>query len=703
MADLPAFDAPSRGEQPFNPKIEKLTIDGWLSELTGMGILGKDKNESTIFHRRGRRHHDELDALYRQDPLAARIVDVIVDDALRQGYHIVFKGDDENAVDPETVNDINSRVNVWKKAVGLTTHVKNHLKQARTYGGSVLVMGANDGQDPIQPINPDTVSEFTFVKPLDRFQLSASGLLNTDPRSQGFGFPAWYHLNSVFGSFELVTSALLDEQLARKVGVISQPQVEPGGGASGSEIIAAGTGQVLSEGGPTLNNVTVHTSRVVRTDGTLLSDRSRLNNDGWGDSILERVYEPLRNWNTVMNAAGTLVHDMNQGVYGIKGLAGILAANAEGLVRKRMQLQELAASLWNAKLLDADGETYERLRTDFSDLPNLIDRFGVHLGAAAGMPVTLILEISPGGFGTGENENNQWDDVVVAYQDEDVRPVLEAVFQMLFLTPEFSDVPDSWAVEFFPLKQMSEADVADIHLKQAQADATNIASSVLSPQEVAHSRFGGEKFSLETQLDEEARQGMKPAETDEEKAAEEEAAKLNAEAEGDPDAEPTDPDAPPEGEVPPEGETPADPAEPAANGEPESTDEDAADPRTAFAGGQTAALTTIIVQVMNNELPFESAVQLVAMAFPVNEADARRLLQPAVLMQAQMAAEKEAKRAAMDPAMQAEMDKPGPGNTAGGNGEEGGESEEGGDNPENNPGDNPNGPTPPGEQQEPPG
>lgn len=677
--------------------IEEFTLDGWASALTGMGILGKDKNESTTFVRRGRIHFDVLDAMYRQDPIASRIIDVIVDDALRQGFRIVFKGTDKDPIDPEMVNDINAKANKWAKSSGVSLHVnvKSHLKQARTFGGSVLVMGANDGQDPLFPLDMDKVQEVTFLKSLDRFQLSASGLLDTDPNSGGFGFPAWYHLNSVFGSFELVSSALLDKDISSRLGVVDRTRIPgaPNVGGTSSILSPAATSGVMTEGSLTLNNVTVHTSRLVRTDGTLLSDRSRLNNDGWGDSILERAFVPLRNWNTVMSATGTLVNDMNVGVYGIKGLSQILAANKEALIQKRFAMMALAASNWQSKVIDADGESFTRTSTQLAGLADVIDRFGVHLAAAAGMPLTLILELSPGGFGTGKHEDNQWDDVVKAYQLEVVQPVLEQVFKVLFGTPEFASVPDTWDIEFFPLDQSTEGEQAELHLKQAQADAIYITNAVLSPSEVAESRFGGEKYSVDTQLDEPAREGMKPAEGDDANALEGEAAEQNALAagKGEKDAPPSegegDDTSTGAAESTPNGEDEGNqvPGAPASMplegtgtevagatlegelipGEIEVKPEEAADPSTAFNGAQVAALSGIVTAVVQGTMPFASAVQLAAISFPIDEAAATRLLLPAQAMAATVALEKEATKAAMDPAMKAQMDKPAPGQPGG--------------------------------------
>lgn len=573
-------------------KTQEVTTDGWNNVLTRLGT-SFDKSEATTHTRTPRKSFEVLDSVYRQDALAARIVDVIVDDSFRQGFSLKFKSGD---IDADKVNDVRSRVMDWAKKIGLKGKVKRHLKQRRAFGGSVLVMGANDGGAPEDPLMEERITEFTFLQTLDRYQVSESGVLVTDPRSKDYGFPQAYFLNSVFieGAGNIISADDLPDNQKRM-----------------------------------MDNAQVHTSRLIRGDGTNVSDRSRLNNDGWGDSIIERVWTPLRSYNTFRKSCDHLMHDFSQGVYGIDNLATIVKQNGGAALMKRIEIMDQVASVLNAKLIDAGKESYTRSTTNIAGLPDMYDRKSGALAAAAGMPITLLFGVSPGGFGTGEAEGDNWDDVTQSYQEDEVSPILEEIFRLLFLTPEFADVPDEWSIDWNPLKQMSALQLAEIHHKQASADQIYVSMAVLSPEEVAQSRFGGEEYSVETQLDEETRTGDAPL-TPEEEA---EAAKLNEEAEA------------PEGEEAPE----------------ETASPEAADPGEAFNGAQVAALSGIVLQVVNSEIPFESAVQLVALAFPVDEAGARALLTPAEAMQAEVKAEKEANKAVMEETMGAAGPPPPPG------------------------------------------
>ncbi len=456
------------------------TIDSWTNAVTGMGVIGKDKATATQFLRSHTLTRQELDDLGRQDGLARKIIGRVVDDALRSGWVVTFKGDEDDAVTPEDAIDFNERLVKWYKEVRLTRGISQHLKQARQYGGSLLALGAMDGQESNQPLDVNRVTEFSWVRALDRFQVDTAGIIDARPESPHFGFPLIYNLHSVFTHF------------------FRGPGVPESEGGEGERV------QISQQ--PTLQQTRVHTSRVWRTDGVMLSDRVRLQNQGWGDSVLEAAFTPLSNWSSAMAGAGTIIQDYTQGVYKLRDMKGVLNAQGSDLVRKRFQVMDFVKSIWNAIIVDADEEDYTRTTTSVAGLSEVLDRFGMHLSAVADMPLTLLFGVSPGGFGTGEAEGDNWDDTVTAYQTDFIEPLLEYVLTILFATPEFNDFPSNWSIKFNSLQLADPLQEADIRFKTSQADALDIQNGVLSPDEVAISRFGGSTYSTDTTLDETARE-----------------------------------------------------------------------------------------------------------------------------------------------------------------------------------------------------
>jgi phage-related protein (TIGR01555 family) len=506
--------------------IKDLVLDGWSSIITGLGKIGKDKTEAITYTRDFFFPRELLDVVYSGDAIAARVVDILPHDMLRQGYEVTFRKKDNTPLDADEKKKMLDALQVWQKKISLHSHIQRHLKLARAYGGSILLLGVNDGLPLSEPLVPERVKSFDFVYPLDRFQVTPSSQLVDDPTSPHFGYPEYYTIN-----------------------------VE--GGTTGNSPISL-QGQVI------------HCTRVFRTDGVVISDRERRRNDSWGISIIQRIWEPLKNFNVAMKGAGLLMQDFSLPVYKVGGLREIIAANKTDLILKKFQLIEQTKSMYNAIILEKELEDYERRTTQVTGLQELIDKFGVHLAAASGMPLTLLLGISPGGFGTGQAEGDNWDDVVKAEQDAKLRPLLEKIYTLALKTTDFYRFDGVWDISFNPLQQMTELEIAELRNKQAQTDSIYLSAGVLSPDEIATSRFGGDAYSIETLLDNETR--------DEDMYAE-------------------------EGENLSEGGTGV--IAPDGNIQ-----------QTALNGAQISSLKDIVIAVSLGDLPGESAIELILAGFP---------------------------------------------------------------------------------------
>lgn len=451
------------------------TNDGWSNAMTGMGYVGRDKGESNQYRPDIPLTSQELSALGR-DGFGRIIIDTIVEDAMRAGWVVNFTGDEDKEVTPEESHAFNERLQRWYKDTKLKSRVSQHLKQARQYGGAILVLGAADGQTPDQPLDVERVTKFDWLRTHARMHVQQSSQINDDPSSVGFGLPEAYTLNSV-----QVQSGNRDE---------------------------------------TLIDTWVHNSRVWRTEGVVLDERMRQLNEGWGDSVLEPCKEQLGNRGSVMKGARTVIQEWVMSVYKVTNFAGIVNANGENEVRNRFSIMDRLKSMWQGIIVDADNEGYERIATTAAGMPELLDRFGIDLAAVARMPMTKLFGLSPGGFGTGEAEGDNWDDRTQSYQTDDIEPLLEYIHTILFATDEFEDFPANWSIKFNSLQLTSPLESADVRLKTAQADALDIADGVLDADEVAMSRYGGSTYSTETVLDAEARQ-MDAALEDGDGAAEE--------------------------------------------------------------------------------------------------------------------------------------------------------------------------------------
>jgi hypothetical protein len=92
------------------------------------------------------------------------------------------------------------------------------------------------------------------------------------------------------------------------------------------------------------------------------------------------------------------------------------------------------------------------------------------------------------------------------------RLILKARFERLALIvmsakdgPTGGKIPENWEITFPPIRQMTEAETADIRLKTAQTDIAYIDRGVYSAEECAMSRFPESGWSMETKVDLEMR------------------------------------------------------------------------------------------------------------------------------------------------------------------------------------------------------
>ena len=121
--------------------------------------------------------------------------------------------------------------------------------------------------------------------------------------------------------------------------------------------------------------------------------------------------------------------------------------------------------------------------------------------------MTILMGRSPGGLNaTGDAEIRIYYDGIADSQDADMLDPLNRLMNLAMLAkegPTGGIVEEDWFIEFNPLWQPTEAETVETRNKQADTDVNYISSGVVTPEEIAISRFGGEEYSIETEIDEE--------------------------------------------------------------------------------------------------------------------------------------------------------------------------------------------------------
>lgn len=429
---------------------KQLHFDGWQNVMTQ---LGTDKDKRMAAQITWTRYTPEvLENFYSGDEIAARIVDLIPEEALRKW--IRFTGDDKDrSLDREEVCSL----------LGVREAVEQTWKWARLYGGGLLYMVTDTG-DPARPMQRG--EKVVGLQDLSRHDIR---ILNTDVESN-FASPNWGNPNRYY------------------------LQVQVGSDYKGFPI---------------------HHSRVIRFDGPKLPRRTYVRNNYWHDSVLSRLFNVIRNYQTSHDSTATILQDFNVGVYKMQGLANLISSGKEHLVKQRLQMINFGKSVIRSMILD-ESEEFIDVQRNVNGLADLLRMQGSRLVSATDIPHTKLLGESPDGSNaTGNSTTQQWYDHIQSEQNNYLRPKLKRLFYAIF--------GEDVSFEFNALWQLDEMEETKKRNMQAQTDSLYVQNGVLDPNEVADSRFGGDEYSTETQLDTEARKaglitGMPPG-TEEEEAA----------------------------------------------------------------------------------------------------------------------------------------------------------------------------------------
>jgi len=437
-------------EQPITDQQETKN-DNLVNAVSNFGVLGKAKNPASNFGAPRSLSAEDLENIYQGEGFGKKVVDVYANTMTREWFTI--KGDPEDLL-------------LKYLAQIKTKESFNHaIKWSRLYGASVILMLINDGGMPEDPVNIGTIKSVDELRVIDRTQLSVAteADLYTDPTQTKFGLIRVY----------TITPA-----------------------------------QTMSTRGVGLNATSyrVHESRILRFDGEILPNRLMIKNDYFGASVYIAIYQYLRNLATSYEMSSEILHDYVISVITMKNLSQILSRpDGDAAIKTRAEIISYCKSVINGIILDADGESYNKITTSLSGISELIDRFGLALSGAAGIPYVLLMGDSPSGLNaTGDSELRSWYDSIANEQHEIMTDPLSTLISYVLASrnnPLNGKKIDDLEIVYNPLWQIDEPTLIDMRNKQSQTDQIYIENGVATGGEIRVSRFGGDSYSFETKVD----------------------------------------------------------------------------------------------------------------------------------------------------------------------------------------------------------
>jgi phage-related protein (TIGR01555 family) len=344
---------------------------------------------------------------------------VVAQDMTRAG--IDFLSDDVSPDDGKALHAAFERMRLWE---GLA----NGIKWSRLYGGAVVVM-LIDGQDLSTPLRIDSIGkgQFKGLLAFDRWQITPSLSNLVTEFGPDLGRPKFYTVTPA-------AQALIGQN--------------------------------------------IHYSRVVRMDGLELPFRQRLAENGWGQSVLERLWDRVVAFDSTTEGAAQLVFKAHLRTLKIPGFREIVAGGGRALEGLVKQVEMMRTFQTNEGLTLIDGaDTFETHAYTFAGLSDMLLQFGQQLAGATQIPLVRLFGQSPAGMNsTGESDLITYYDGVAASQDAKLRPGLGAqILPVLHRSELGKSLPPGFEFEFVPLWQMNAEQKATV--AKTTTDAITAAES----------------------------------------------------------------------------------------------------------------------------------------------------------------------------------------------------------------------------------
>jgi len=452
---------------------DMVRADGWANILTGLGMKSKDKRMSADIKYEILSEGD-AEQMYAADEMAAKIVDMLPMDMLREGFRVASPDLDEDVL--EQAMDYFEKLTLTEDG----SKLGEAMIWGRMYGGAALVIGALDSQEPEEPLDENRLQSLEHLTLLNRYELIPQDI-NGNPASANFGMPENYIIQP------------------RVTGTVSGDQ-EANNFANGS--------------------VKIHHSRIVRFDGKRLARHMLITNNYWHDSILNPIKDDIRDYQNAYASASALILDFAQAVYKVKNLADIVSApDGMKIIQDRIAIIDMARSVLRASIVDADGEDFERKTTSLAGLDKTLEMLSKKFTSSTEYPHTVLLgegagNSKGGGLGnSGQSEKEDYFETVRSRQMQILKPRLLKIFRLIFAAsdgPTGGAVPEKFDIEFEPLKHLSQLEMIEARKKQAESDKIYAEIGAVDPSEIALSRFGSGEYSFETEIDVVEREKLSP-------------------------------------------------------------------------------------------------------------------------------------------------------------------------------------------------
>lgn len=306
----------------------------------------------------------------------------------------------------------------WLDQHGIIDALTNSIKWSRLYGGAALYIDVT-GQDPATSLDPRTIA----WQQVDRFKVFTR-------------WTAYYQKH-------------------------------------------AGMWQLMPDNGAIMM---AHPSRVIPFFGTRLPPLLEEQNQGWGDSVLHRIFGRIELRDNALFAAGKLVNKCFLRTVKIQDLRQVLSigGKAQENLEKMFGLMRDIQDSSGLTLLDGSDE-FQTDSYQFSGLSDLLAAFDTDVAGACGIPMTRLYGVSPQGFSTGDSDLQSYYDRIASKQESDLRQPLTRIFAVCWPACFGTALPPDFTFSFKSLWRPKDIENRSTAVQEVGAVVNAANAGILTP------------------------------------------------------------------------------------------------------------------------------------------------------------------------------------------------------------------------------
>lgn len=383
----------------------------------------------------------ELEALYEYNALAARIINLPVDDMLKNWRSWEGKESDVSAVKRE------------EKRLKLKLNTKEWLKNADLYGGAVLIpyiFGQDDKTKPldISKVGVGDISHFVMMARTNIHKFSAKFY---DLSNSQYLRPDYYQIVE-----------------KRKNGSVEYDSIK------------------------------IHPSWVFEMSGQERPQRIKQELPSfWGISRLCRCYKSICTYEEVMGGLAQTITSGTIDVIKDANLADARTTKAKDSIDSDASKFSRMRSIYGMLFLDKDAE-YDRKASNFSGLAPSVETVQEDVSlASGGIPVTKLFGKAKAGMSgdTNDGDIRNFNSDLEIRQDELTEHL--APIDELVIRSALGVVPADLDYFWNPISVVTGKEAADIEKAESEAAETRINSGQVAPEETRHALKGNKRYKLD--------------------------------------------------------------------------------------------------------------------------------------------------------------------------------------------------------------